>query len=295
MSRRVFEDYVEAHKTGKSLGTYSIKTVLADNYNEYYIYIKPSRGIYKNQVHIMHMKLNYSDHKYPFQSPLVKFVTEIFHVNISTSGTICLDIFNDQTKWVPKYNFSAIIKSILLLFDEQCTESPFNCDASELYKKCLHNYNNEISELTKYKKIITTEEEEFLLNKNFQRFIEENNKIYKRNNLESYKSYFPELNNSRKQYEEEIEHIKDIECIIDGLKNHVNKKQTEFIQQKDDDAELLLAASKNSTKIIGAVPQYVDEKGMCEKQIRDRQIPLLPNYSHKKNKWNRFNAIKFNI
>ncbi|VDN37400.1 unnamed protein product, partial [Dibothriocephalus latus] len=36
---------------------------------------------------------------YPFNPPKVKFITPIYHVNVGTTGTICLDILQD--KWSP--------------------------------------------------------------------------------------------------------------------------------------------------------------------------------------------------
>ncbi|KAF7494927.1 Ubiquitin-conjugating enzyme E2 1 [Sarcoptes scabiei] len=84
-----------------------------------------------------HLKLTFSE-EYPNKPPLVKFVTRMFHPNIYTDGSICLDIL--QTRWSPTYDISAILTSIQSLLDEPNPNSPANALAAQLYTENRNEY-----------------------------------------------------------------------------------------------------------------------------------------------------------
>ena len=185
----LLENYVEAKKLGSENG-YDLCPVEENNYEKYYILIQPKNGVYKGHSYVLEMQTTYGTDrsKYPIDPPYVHFVTNIFHTNISTGGSICVDILKEKSKWMPTYTFNAIIQNILLLFEEPNTASPYNCDASKLWTECESKY---VSLVKKNK--LTVREVSIIHAECFEEFSNKAKSIETKNNLESYKTYFPQL------------------------------------------------------------------------------------------------------
>jgi ubiquitin-protein ligase len=168
---------------------FKIVQAVEDNLDIFYILLEPTGGHYAGQKHILEFKTRYgSPLKYfPFKCPLVKFMTNIYHPNVSSSGSICVDIFTQPDKWSPSYDFNAVMTSIILLLDTPNNASPYNGLAANLFRRCEKKYSTE----TKGVKM-SYQERDIIFNKSFDSYDKAASKHSNTNKhvLSKYMKYF---------------------------------------------------------------------------------------------------------
>ncbi|CAN0904220.1 Ubiquitin-conjugating enzyme E2 27 [Linum grandiflorum] len=71
---------------------------------------------------------------YPFEPPRMKFVTKVWHPNISSqSGAICLDILKDQ--WSPALTLKTALLSVQALLSAPEPDDPQDAVVAQQYLK----------------------------------------------------------------------------------------------------------------------------------------------------------------
>tara|TARA_Y200000002_G_scaffold381540_1_gene395835 strand:- start:777 stop:1229 length:453 start_codon:yes stop_codon:yes gene_type:complete len=109
------------------------------NEDNYYIWtaqiIGPSDTPYAGGI--FNLEINYPS-EYPFKPPKINFITKVYHPNIDSSGSICLDILKD--KWSPALNISKVLLSICSLMDDPNPDDPLVTDIANEYKNNKQNY-----------------------------------------------------------------------------------------------------------------------------------------------------------
>ncbi|XP_022218933.2 ubiquitin-conjugating enzyme E2 5A-like [Drosophila obscura] len=77
--------------------------------------------------------------EYPHVPPEVAFRTKIYHCNVSTFGSICMDILADN--WSPVLTVEKLLLSIMSLMSDANPDDPMDLEMAQLYKSNREHYD----------------------------------------------------------------------------------------------------------------------------------------------------------
>lgn len=93
------------------------------------------------------LSVEFHSSNYPFRPPNVRFVTPIYHCNISDDGKICHEIL--ENKWTPVTTMHDVLQQILDLLRKPNPDNALSAAKGSLYKTARETYDKELTLHTK--------------------------------------------------------------------------------------------------------------------------------------------------
>jgi len=134
---RLIKELADIARTDDESGVHAVPCDISDN-RHLKGTINGSEGTpYEGGLFVIDIKI---PSEYPFEPPKMKFLTKIWHPNISSqTGAICLDILKDQ--WSPALTIKTALLSLQALLCAPEPDDPQDAEVARMYKTDRDNYD----------------------------------------------------------------------------------------------------------------------------------------------------------
>ncbi|CDI98582.1 Ubiquitin-conjugating enzyme E2 G1 [Taenia solium] len=94
---------------------------------------------------------------YPNHPPKMQFLTDMWHPNISPSGSVCISILHEpgedrfgyerpEERWLPVHTVETIIMSVISMLAEPNPDSPANVDAAKMFRDDYEEFKRRVGQ-----------------------------------------------------------------------------------------------------------------------------------------------------
>ena len=116
-----------------------------DMYAEHYVFLKgPKDTPFENGIFKLSIKMPTD---YPYKPPKIYFMTRVYHPNIASDGSICIDILKDQ--WSSALRLNTVILSLSDLLANPNPNDPLVPDIANEYRTNKEKYNLKVIDYVK--------------------------------------------------------------------------------------------------------------------------------------------------
>ncbi|PAA68521.1 hypothetical protein BOX15_Mlig023796g2 [Macrostomum lignano] len=103
----------------------------------------PSGTLYEGGLFVAELRF---PKDYPNRPPKMKFLTEIWHPNVESDGSVCISILHEpgedkwgyerpEERWLPIHSVESIVMSVITMLSEPNPDSPANVDAAKEFRE----------------------------------------------------------------------------------------------------------------------------------------------------------------
>ena len=121
---------------------YSITIPDPNNILIFQVEVIPPTGIYTGKKFLIEFKI---PEDFPFERPIVKCLTQVWHPNIDPTGAICLSLLKEG--YNPTLSLTFLVIGLQYLFSSPNPEDPLNKEAANQY---INNYQKFLTVANEY-------------------------------------------------------------------------------------------------------------------------------------------------